>query len=486
MDVKRKEDIRKISEYIYEIPIDKDYGMNAKGLIFTSDKMIKSIIDEGSFIQVKNAACLPGIVKASIAMPDIHYGYGLPIGGVVATDIENGGVITPGGVGFDINCGVRLVVFSVPKSDIENKIGVIAEKLFQGIPCGVGEGGQIKLNTKELKKVLLRGAAWAIEQGFGYPDDLPFIESNGNLKNADPDILTSRAYERGFDQAGTLGSGNHFLELGYIDEIFNQNIASKWEIKEGMVTLLIHSGSRGLGHQVCTDFLKTFESATKRYNIRVPDRQLACAPFNSPEATSYLAALSAAANYAWANREILSFMAIKVFLKTINLSLMDAQPKLIYDIAHNIVKIEDHIVDGCKMQLAVHRKGATRALPAFHNDLPDKYKETGQPVIIPGDMGRYSFLLVGSDKAEELSFNSACHGAGRVKSRHKAIIDSANRNIAKELELNGITVIGRGKKTLREEMPEAYKDVEEVVEIVDALNIAKKVAKIRPLAVIKG
>lgn len=486
MNANKIENIKKLSEYIFEIPLDKEYGMKVKGLIYASDQMIKNIIEEGSLSQVKNAACLPGIVKASIAMPDIHFGYGLPIGGVVATDIENDGVITPGGVGFDINCGVRLIVFNILRNEINDKIDLLAERLFKEIPCGVGEGGKIYLDSKELKKVLTSGAYWAVEKGYGFSDSLQCIESEGVLRNANPDNLSQRAYERGSNQAGTLGSGNHFLELGYIDTIFNPEVAKKWKLEKDMVTLLIHSGSRGLGHQVCTDYLKIFEQALKKYHINVPDKQLSCAPYNSMEAKNYLSALSAAANYAWANREVLGYLAIKVILNTLSISIKDAAPRLIYDLAHNIVKIEEHVIDGHIMQLAVHRKGATRALPANHKDLPQIYKETGQPVIIPGDMGRYSFLLVGSNSATELSFNSACHGAGRVKSRHRAIIDAQNRNIANELKSKGIIAIGRGKKTLREEMPDAYKDVDEVVEVVDSLNIAKKVAKIRPMAVIKG
>ena len=482
----KEENLKRISEYIYEIPVDKNYGMKVKGLIYASNKIIKNVIEDGSLTQIKNAACLPGIVKASIAMPDIHFGYGLPIGGIVATDIENGGVITPGGVGFDINCGVRLIVFDILQKDLQEKAELLAKKLFTEIPSGVGEGGNLSLDKKELKRVLSNGAHWAVEKGYGFPNNLEKIESHGVLANANPDILSFRALERGSNQVGTLGSGNHFLELGYVETIFNEEIAEKWQIGKDSATLLIHSGSRGLGHQICTDFLRIFELAVKKYNITIPDRQLACSPYDSKESQEYLAALAGAANYAWANREVLGYLAIKVILDVLNISIEYARPRLIYDLAHNIVKIEEFLINKNRTKLAVHRKGATRALPANHLDLPEIYKKTGQPVIIPGDMGRYSFLLVGSDGATELSFNSACHGAGRVKSRHRAIIDSQNRNIANELKSKGIIAIGRGKKTLREEMPDAYKDVDEVVDVVDALNIARKVAKIRPVAVIKG
>lgn len=478
--------IKKIAEFIYEIPQDKACGMRVPGVIFASDKMIKDIINDGSALQVKNAASLPQIVKASIAMPDIHYGYGLPIGGVVATDIDKGGVLTPGGVGFDINCGVRLTIFDILKNDIIDILETLAKNLFRNIPAGVGEGGNITLNEKEFKDVLTDGAKWAVNKGFGVQDDLTRIESYGSLSGANPDIVSRRAYERGFDQVGTLGSGNHFLEIGFVDDIYNENIANTWGIEKDKITLLVHSGSRGLGHQICTDFLNIFEQTLKKYNISVPDRQLACAPFYSDEAKDYFGALKGAANYAWANRQVLGSLAIKVIADTTGITIGKLNPQLIYDLAHNIVKIEEHNVDGKLQKLAVHRKGATRALPPLHKELPEIYINTGQPVIIPGDMGRYSYILVGAENAAKLSFNSTCHGAGRLKSRHKAITDSAGRNIAKELKEKGIYVIGRGKKTLNEEMPEAYKDVSEVVNVVDSLNLAKKVAKIKPLCVIKG
>ncbi|MDY6821599.1 MAG: RtcB family protein [Deferribacterota bacterium] len=478
--------LKKISGYIYEIPRDNSLGMRVKGIVFATEGMLKSIIEEGSLTQVKNAATLPGIVYASIAMPDIHYGYGLPIGGVVATDINNFGVITPGGVGFDINCGVRLTTFAIHKEEIKDKIEELAKNLFKKVPCGVGEGGEFRLNKKEINEVLENGALWAVKKGYGDVTDLEKIESGGKLSGFDPKNISNRAYERGYDQVGTLGSGNHFLEIGYIDEIYMKDIAEKWSLEKGMVTLLIHSGSRGFGHQICTDYLKVFNNAIKKYNIKVPDKQLACAPYYSEESKRYLSALAAAANFAWANREVLGFLAIDAISEFLGISIDKLKANLIYDVAHNIVKIETHMVDNKNLQLAVHRKGATRALPMGHKDLPEIYKNTGQPVIIPGDMGRYSYILVGSAGASKLSFNSACHGAGRVKSRRRAVNDSRNRDIVGELRQKGIIVIGKGKKTIKEEMPDAYKDVSEVVEVVDHLDIAKKVVKIKPLAVIKG
>ncbi|MGA1846633.1 RtcB family protein [Deferribacter abyssi] len=471
--------------FIYEIPVDKVLGMRVPGLVFASEDMVKFIEEEGVLQQVANAATLPGIQKASIAMPDIHYGYGLPIGGVVATDV-NDGVITPGGVGFDINCGVRLIVFNISIDEVSSDLEFLAKKLYENIPCGVGEGGKIKVKKQELKEVLKKGARWAVENGFGNENDLEATESYGFLAGADPESVSNKAYERGYDQLGTLGSGNHFVEIGCVDTVLDNKIAEKWGLFKNQLTLLIHSGSRGLGHQVCTDFLGIFEKSLLKYGIQVPDKQLACAPVKSPEGTKYLAALSCAANFAWANRQILMHLAVETIIDVLKISKKTLNPRLIYDVAHNIVKFERYKIDGKEKLLAVHRKGATRALPPNHEELSEKYKDTGQPVIIPGDMGRYSYLLVGGDKAEELSFNSACHGAGRVLSRYKAIKKAKNRNIAAELKSKGIIVLSRGKKTLKEEMPEAYKDVSDVVDVVDKLNIARKVLKLRPLCVVKG
>lgn len=474
--------LKKVSEYIFEIP--KEDKMLVPGIIYATDNMIKDIIQDGSLAQVKNAAYLPGIVKASIAMPDIHYGYGLPIGGVVATDVKNG-VITPGGVGFDINCGVRLLTFDIEAFSIKD-IDALIDQLFKNIPCGVGEGGKFKLSDNEIKEVMVQGAKWALKKGLATESDIQSIESYGCLAGANPEFVSKRAFERGFDQVGTLGSGNHFLEIGTVEEIFDEDIAERWGLYKGALTLMIHSGSRGLGHQICSDFLKIFENALKKYNIEVKDMQLACAPVESEEGKNYLSALKCAANFAWANRQVLSHLAIETILNFLKTSYEKLRPRLIYDVAHNIAKKEIHIVDNKKMELMVHRKGATRALYKNHPDLPDKYKDTGQPVIIPGDMGRYSYILCGGEKAQDLSFNSACHGAGRVLSRHAAIKKAANRNIAKELLDVGVYARGRGKKSLKEEMPEAYKDVSEVVEVVHFLDIAKKVVKLRPLCVMKG
>jgi len=474
--------LRKVSDYIFEIP--QEDNMLVPGRIYASDSMIEDILKDNSLSQVKNAAYLPGIVKASIAMPDIHYGYGLPIGGVVATDVKNG-VVTPGGVGFDINCGVRLIVFDIEADKIKG-LDKLAHNLFQEIPCGVGEGGKFKLGKKELFDVMTNGSRWAYKKGFASEEDLHSTESEGCMPGANPELISSRSLDRGYDQLGTLGSGNHFLEIGKVDDIFNPDIANRWGLLKGKLTLMIHSGSRGLGHQICSDYLKIFEKAVKKYGIYVKDIQLACAPVESEEGKNYISALKCAANFAWANRQLLQHLAISIIKTFLGLSVENLKPRLIYDVAHNIVKFEKYKIANKERLLIVHRKGATRALYKGHKELVEKYKDTGQPVIIPGDMGRYSYLLCGGENAETLSFNSACHGAGRVLSRHSAIKKALNRNIVKELKELGVYAKGRGKKSLMEEMPEAYKDVQEVVDVVDKLNIANKVVRLRPLCVIKG
>lgn len=474
--------LRKVSDYIFEIP--QEDNMLVPGRIYASDSMIEDILKDNSLSQVKNAAYLPGIVKASIAMPDIHYGYGLPIGGVVATDVKNG-VVTPGGVGFDINCGVRLIVFDIEADKIKG-LDKLADKLFQEIPCGVGEGGKFKLGKKDLFDVMRNGSKWAYKKGFASEEDLYSTESEGCMPGANPELISSRSLDRGYDQLGTLGSGNHFLEIGKVDDIFNPDIANRWGLLKGKLTLMIHSGSRGLGHQICSDYLKIFEKAVKKYGIYVKDIQLACAPVESEEGKNYISALKCAANFAWANRQLLQHLAISIIKTFLGLSVENLKPRLIYDLAHNIVKFEKYKIVNEERLLLVHRKGATRALFKGHKELVEKYKDTGQPVIIPGDMGRYSYVLCGGENAETLSFNSACHGAGRVLSRHSAIKKASNRNIAKELLEVGVYAKGRGKKSLMEEMPEAYKDVQEVVDVVDKLNIANKVVRLRPLCVIKG
>jgi len=476
--------LNKIRENIYKISRDDYPEMNVPAFLYASDMMMEDIENDQSLTQLKNAAMLPGIANGVYAMPDIHYGYGLPIGGVLPVFADKG-VITPGGVGFDINCGVRLITFDINKSELKNPESLV-KHLYKKIPCGVGEGGNIKLSNKEMKKLLQEGSKWAVNSGYGNESDLYNTESFGCLSEADPSQVSKRAMERGSDQCGTLGSGNHFLEIGSVDKIFDKKTANFWGFEEGKLTLMIHSGSRGLGHQICTDFLKVFERALEKYKISVPDKQLSCAPVDSDESRKYLSAMACAANFAWANRQILMNLAVSAVADYFKVKAENLNYRLIYDVAHNIVKKEFFDLKSKNCEIYVHRKGATRALPPGHKDLPEHLKKSGQPVIIPGDMGRYSYILSGAKNAPELSFNSACHGAGRVLSRKKAVKTAGDRNIAIELKDKNIYVMSRGKKTLKEEMPDAYKDVANVVDVVHNLKIAEKTARIKPICVIKG
>ena len=480
--------LKKISEFKWEIPKSYKKGMRVPGIVYANEKLLKQIKEDESLEQVANAAFLPGIVKASLAMPDIHYGYGLPIGGVVATDIENGGVITPGGVGYDINCGVRVARTNLLKDDIyEDKLmRELINTLYKAIPTGVGSEGRISLSKSEEKEVLIYGAKWAIKHGYGKKEDLERIEANGCLKGADPEKVSKKAYERGMNQIGTLGSGNHFLEIQYVDEIYDIEIAEKLGLKHGTITIMIHSGSRGFGHQICTDYIVIMNRALSKFKFNLPDRQLVCAPYDSEEGQSYLAAMKCAANYAFCNRQCLMFWAKEAIKKVLRVKEEELKVELIYDVAHNIVKIEKHIVNGEKKLLAVHRKGATRAFPKGHEELPKIYKDIGQPVLIPGDMGRYSYILIGTEKAMEETFGSSCHGAGRVLSRNKAKEKARGRSIKQELLDMGIYLKAADKATEKEEMPEAYKDVSEVVKVVVGAGLAKKIVRLKPIGVIKG
>ncbi len=478
------EGLRRIDENRLEVPRDYKPGMRTNGIIFVDEELEKEL-EKGSVDQVANVATLPGIVGSSLAMPDVHTGYGFAIGGVAAFDIEEG-VISPGGVGYDINCGVRLLRSNLTKEEVLPKIKELVNALYNEIPTGVGSKGKIKLSPDDEKELLRKGAKWAVENGFGEPSDLEKIESGGSIEGADPSVISEKAYERGRAQQGTLGSGNHFLEVQYVDEIYNEKIASELGLFKGQITVMIHTGSRGFGHQVCTDFLEVMEKAARKYGIELPDKELACAPFKSPEAQEYLAAMRAAANYAWANRQCLMHWTKECFLKVFNITPRELGLTLIYDVAHNIAKIEEHTVHGKKRKLIVHRKGATRAFPPGHPELPEIYRNIGQPVIIPGDMGRYSYLLIGTEKAMEETFGSTCHGAGRLLSRHQAIKLAKGRSISREMEDKGIIVRSAGRETLAEEMSEAYKDVSNVVEVVHRAGISRKVARLHPIGVIKG
>ena len=476
--------LERIDEYRWRIPESYMTGMRVDGIIYADDKMIEDIRHDKAAEQVANAACLPGIVKYSLAMPDCHWGYGLCIGGVVATDIDTG-VISPGAVGFDISCGVRLVKTNLKEDDLKPRLKELVRALYNDIPAGVGSKGDIEVTEKEERKLLVEGSKWVVDHGYGRQEDLEYTEEHGAIDGADPDKVSDRAYERGKRQSGTLGSGNHFLEVQIIDEIYDEVPAAVFGLEIGQVVMMLHSGSRGLGYQICDEYSKSFIKCLSKYDIDVPDRQLACAPVNSDEGKAYLGAMKCAANYAWANRQCLMSLARGVFEKVFSMSPGDLGMDLIYDVAHNIAKIEKHDIDGKEKLLCVHRKGATRAFPPDHPELPAKYKNTGQPVIIPGDMGRNSYLLTGTKKAEE-TFFSTCHGAGRRLSRTAAIKACRGRSISRELEKKGILVMSSGRETLAEEAPEAYKNVNEVVDIVAGAGISKKVCRMKPLGVIKG
>jgi tRNA-splicing ligase RtcB len=478
------EGLHRIDSTRLEVPKGYKNGMRTNGIIYI-DEVLEKALEKDAIEQVANVATLPGIVGSSLAMPDIHTGYGFSIGGVAAFDLKEG-IISPGGVGYDINCGVRLLRTNLVREEVAPRIKELIEGFYRDIPTGVGSKGKLRLNSDEHRKVLLNGARWVVEQGFGEKEDLEHTESQGCIEGADPDLISNKAYERGRSQLGTLGSGNHFTEIQYVDEIYDEKIAAALGLFKNRITVMIHTGSRGFGHQVCTDFLEVMQRAVQKYNINLPDRELACAPFDSPEARDYLAAMRAAANYAWANRQFIMHWVKESFMNVFKSGPKTIGMSLIYDVAHNIAKIEEHIVNGRKRKLVVHRKGATRAFPPGHPELPDVYKQIGQPVIIPGDMGRASFVLIGTERGMKESFGSTCHGAGRLMSRHQAIRRAKGRAIWREMEDMGIIVRSAGRETLAEEMPEAYKDVSSVVEVVHNAGLSKKVAKLRPLGVIKG
>ena len=478
------EKTRRIDETKIEVPTGYKQGMRVQGIIYV-DEVLEKELEAQSVNQVANVASLPGIVKASMAMPDVHTGYGFSIGGVAAFDMKDG-IVSPGGVGYDINCGVRLLRSNLKREEVLPKLSDIVNALYTEVPSGVGSKGKIRLGQNDMKKLIVRGARWAVEQGFGEAADLEKTESGGCIEGADPALISSKAYERGQSQQGTLGSGNHFLEIQYVDEIYDERAANTLGLFPGYVTLMIHTGSRGFGHQVCADFLKVMGKASGKYQIALPDRELACAPINSREARDYLAAMRAAANYAWANRQCIMHWAREAFYRVFTVSPKQLGMTLIYDVAHNIAKIEEHTLNGKKVKLVVHRKGATRAFPPGHPELPPVYKPLGQPVLIPGDMGRASFVLLGTEKAMAETFGSTCHGAGRVLSRHQAIKMAKGRSIRNELENRGIIVRSAGRETLAEEMSDAYKDISNVVEVVHKAGISRKVARLRPLGVIKG
>ncbi len=478
--------LEKIDACLWRIPKSYKDGMLVEGRIFADDRLLEDIRADQAPEQVANVAMLPGIQTASLAMPDIHWGYGFPIGGVAATDPADGGVISPGGVGYDINCGVRLVRTKLNRADVQPRIGQLTEALFRRIPAGVGRGGPYHFGDKELRRLLAEGVRLLKTKGLATDSDLEHTEAGGCLADADPAAVSKRAIKRGSDQCGTLGSGNHFLEVQVVEEIFDELAARTMGLEVDGICVMIHSGSRGLGYQVCDDSLRLLRNAPARYGFQLPDRQLACAPVDSPEGQEYLAAMRGAANYAWANRQLLMWQTREIFAEFFGQSWESLGMGLIYDVAHNIAKIEKHTVDGREKTLCVHRKGATRAFPPGHPEVPDRYRQIGQPVIIPGDMGRASWVLVGQPKSMERAFGSSCHGAGRLMSRTAAIKLAQGRRIDQELAEKGIVARCRSQKGLAEEQPAAYKDVSQVVDVVHRAGLAKKVARLRPLGVVKG
>ena len=478
--------LRKIDNYRWEIPRSYKAGMVVPGLIFASESMLHHIWKERALEQVANVAFLPGIVDHSLAMPDIHWGYGFPIGGVAATRVKDG-VVSPGGVGFDINCGVRLLRTNLTREEVTPKIKQLITELYVNIPSGLGSKGKIRVSEKELNQVLVKGSRWALEQGYGETEDIVATEESGCLKGANPDKVSSKAKKRGIPQLGTLGSGNHFLEVEVVDEIYDRDTAKAMGIDGvGQVLILIHTGSRGFGHEVCSDYIRVLGTAVGRYGISLPDRQLACAPVNSPEGEDYLQAMACAANYAWTNRQCIAHWTRECFARVLGKSQRELGLEQVYDVCHNIAKIEEHTVNGKKQTLCVHRKGATRAFPAGHPDIPDIYRNIGQPVLIPGDMGRCSYIAVGTETAMKQSFGSTCHGAGRVQSRAAAKRNIRGADVVRALAARGITVKAGSMSSIAEEASEAYKDVTEVVDITHKAGISRKIVKAVPIGVIKG
>jgi len=479
------DELRKISPETYEVPIGYKQGMRVPGRIYVDSTLYREI-DKGTVDQVANVACLPGIQKYSMAMPDVHLGYGFPIGGVAAFDAE-GGVISPGGIGYDINCGVRLLRTNLDVKDIKDKLQALIESAFRNVPSGLGSHGKIRLGRGEIDEVLEEGAGWAVRHGYGWEKDLEHMEEKGVLSDADASRVSQRAKQRGIPQLGSLGSGNHFLEIQYVEKIYDEEAAKALGIDhENQITTMIHTGSRGCGHQICSDYLKVMEAAIRKYSLSIPDRELACAPVDSPEAEAYFSAMCAGANFAWGNRQMITHWVRESFEHVLGQSAESLGLELVYDVAHNIGKKETHMVNGEKKQLYVHRKGATRSFPPGSDAIPSDYSKVGQPVIVPGDMGTASYLMVGTETAMEETFGSTCHGAGRAMSRSRAKRTYRGERIQNDLRSQGIIVKAASMPVIAEEAPGAYKDIDNVVEVCHRAGISKKVARLRPLAVAKG
>jgi len=477
-----KKDFVKINDYLWEIPKSFRPDMRVPARAYVSEKILEESFKDKSLEQLVNIATLPGVLNYSLAMPDMHEGYGFPIGGVAAMSLENG-VISPGGVGYDINCGMKLLRSDYKEEELKDYLENLATEIQKEVPSGLGKGGQIKLDIQSINRILERGAQRLVEQGYGEKEDLENCESDGRLLQADATTVSDRAKNRGRDQVGTLGSGNHFLEIQKIDEIFDEKTAEIFGLFKGQIIIMIHTGSRGLGHQIATDYIRIMMQAMPKYGIILPDRELAACPINSPEGKRYLSAMACGANYAWANRQMITHSVRKAWKSILGekASLLSA----VYDVAHNIAKIEKHVVNGEEIELCVHRKGATRAFPPGHSEIPEKYRQVGQPVLIPGSMGTASYVLVGQKEGKE-TWYSTCHGAGRIMSRHEATRRISGQEVIKSLESKGIVVKCWSLRGIAEEAPMAYKDVDGVVRVVHNAGLSKKVAKLVPLAVIKG
>ena len=478
-------DFERISPYLYEIPRSYRSDMRAPARFYADAELLRQALSDKSLDQLVNSATLPGIVAYALAMPDIHQGYGFPIGGVVATATPDG-VISPGGVGYDINCGVRLLGTRLNREEVAPYLDELATQLQRNCPHGVGRGGTFTLNRKEMTEVVRNGARWALKHGYATKMDLERTEENGCIAGADPDKISSRAYERAADQLGTLGAGNHFIEVDVVDEIFDETAAERMGLFRGQIVAQIHCGSRGFGHQVCTDYVARFQKVIHQYGIVLPDRELVCAPLNSPDGQDYLAAMKGAANFAFCNRQLLAHLIRRSFEEALGGKMANAGVYQIYDIAHNMAKIEEHEVNGRRMSVCVHRKGATRAFGPGSPVLPEVYRDIGQPVLVPGSMGTASWVLVGTAESMAQSFGSTCHGAGRRMSRAQAKREVQGGELRRELESRGIHVRAGSLAGLAEEAPEAYKDVDRVIEVVHGAGIARKVARLVPVAVVKG
>jgi tRNA-splicing ligase RtcB (3'-phosphate/5'-hydroxy nucleic acid ligase) len=482
----KKSDLTRVSEYAWEIPKSYRSDMRVPARIYTSEKLLEMVFQDKTMEQLVNTAAMPGVVKRVMVMPDAHQGYGPPIGGVVPTRYPDG-VISPGAVGYDINCGVRLMASELVAEEVKDAVGDLITALYNHVPSGVGKGGGARrVSPSEMDEVLAKGAGWAVKAGYGRPEDLERLEEGGAMDAADPSAVSHRAKQRGGPQLGTLGSGNHFIEIQEVEKVFDDKVARAFGLFQGQMVVLIHSGSRGLGHQVCSEYVKDLQSAVQKYNIQLPDRQLVCAPLDSPEGKRYFGAMAAAANYAWANRQSMAHLTRQSFEQVLAGRVRKFDLHTVYDVCHNIAKIEEHVVDGKKTKLCVHRKGATRAFGPGHPAVSKVYRDVGQPVFVPGSMGTASYVLVGTQEAMEETFGTTCHGAGRTMSRTAAKKQIHGGTLRQELEERGIHVRAGSMPGLAEEAPAAYKDIEAVIEVVHGAGLARKVARLRPLAVMKG